>query len=86
MLACVGQGVEGEDMRKSKTFTARQVKAIRKQYAEGNTITAIAEAYGRSRQAITDLVAGRTYQRVRDDIDAPALPGELQERVKTRND
>ena len=60
-------------------FTARQVKAIRKQYAEGNTITSIAKAYGRERHAIADLVHGRTYAWVRDDVDAPALPGQVHQ-------
>ena len=65
-------------MPKSNQLTARQVRSIRLQHQAGNTITAISEAYRRSRKTIADLIHGRTYMHVPDDMVMPELPGQAQ--------
>ena len=65
-------------MPKSKQLTAHQVHAIRQHRQEGDTITAIARAYSRSTRTIADLLAGRTYQHVPENILSRELPGQAQ--------
>ena len=55
-------------------FTVQQVLAIRSQAQQGHTQAEIARAYRCSEMSIYRLLAGKTYKRVRSDVDAPALP------------
>lgn len=55
-------------------FTVTQVLAIRKQAAQGYTRRELANAYRCAPLTISRLLKGQTYARVRDDVDAPALP------------
>ena len=55
-------------------FSVQQVLAIRLQAQRGHTQAEIARAYRCSEMTIYRLLAGKTYKRVRSDVDAPALP------------
>ena len=55
-------------------FSVEQVLAIRLQGQQGHTHAEIARAYRCSEMTIYRLLAGKTYKRVRSDVDAPALP------------
>ena len=54
-----------------KRFTVRQVLAIRAQYQQGHTMRELANAYRCAELTISRLINGKTYARVRDDVDAP---------------
>ena len=76
-------------MPKSRQLTAHQVHAIRQHRQDGDTIAAIAVAYSRDIRTIADLLAGRTYQHVPENILSRELPGQAkrdrdleQERLK----
>ena len=72
-------------MHKSRQLTARQVRSIRLQHKSGNTIVAISLAFNRSRRTIADLLHGKTYSRVPDDVLTPELPGQAErERLEQR--
>ncbi len=59
-----------------KLLTRREVLTIRLHYEAGESITRLAEAYGRSMQTISDVVHYRRYKRVKPVGDLPPLPGE----------
>ena len=63
-------------MPKSRQLTAHQVHAIRQHRQDGDTIAAIAVAYSRDIRTIADLLAGRTYQHVPENILSRELPGQ----------
>ena len=60
--------------KRGDRFTVEQVLAIRLQSQRGHTQAEIARAYRCSEMSIYRLLAGRTYKRVRSDVDAPELP------------
>ena len=65
-------------MPKSRQLTAHQVHAIRQHRQDGDTIAAIAVAYSRDIRTIADLLAGRTYQHVPENILSRELPGQAK--------
>ena len=62
--------------KSSRRLTRHEVIVIRAHFEAGETITRLAEAYGRSLQTIGDVVHYRRYKRVKPVDNLPPLPGE----------
>ena len=58
----------------AKQLKRQDVLNIRKWASAGYSTSEIAEALGRSWQAVDDVVKGRSHQRVKEVDDLPPLP------------